>query len=225
MACAVPDEGGRVDDRRRVEPDLQADADRGTAGRGSRRWPPTARGRAPSRRASAARPAATTIGSHGSTTLPKNASATDEHQQLDHQRDDEREHRGQHERLAREPDLLDQVGVGGQRGDAGGHAVGDEVPHQQAAEQPEGEDVDAGAVAGRRTCTRRKKLKTSVKTAIVASGLISDQPQPRTDPLYLPFSSRRVRFEQQLTGVAARSRPTLSAAPPQRWRTAATGRG
>ena len=40
----------------------------------------------------------------------------------------------------------------------------------------------------------RKKLKTMVKMTIDASGFNSDHVQPSTERLYLPRSSRSVRF-------------------------------
>ena len=42
--------------------------------------------------------------------------------------------------------------------------------------------------------TFKKKLKTIVKMTIEASGLRSDHVQPSTERLYLPRSSRSVRF-------------------------------
>src|SRR5437660_8208942 len=42
--------------------------------------------------------------------------------------------------------------------------------------------------------TFRKKLKTIVKITIEASGFSKDHVQPSTERLYLPRSSRRVRF-------------------------------
>ena len=139
--------------------------------------------------------------------LPAMSSATRQHAELDEERHPEAADGGADEQLAREPHLLDQVGVGEQRAHPAGERVGEEGPRQQAAQQEEREDVQPARVADGRVDLQEEPEDEREDRHLRER--VEQRPAPAEDrPLVLAAQLPQREVREQLS-VAAAARRTV----------------